>query len=128
GCPAQAGHYPRLHAGAIDQRGRRRHQQAGRPGPGAGRPRLSAALLRRSLPAIRPICAALPPPLWPPPARFGTVGPPVHGCPCAMTDTPFELTDELRLAIYQFFERIPFNRLLGIEIGELSEERVTMHL
>ncbi|WP_017938109.1 thioesterase family protein [Zestomonas thermotolerans] len=45
-----------------------------------------------------------------------------------MTDTPFELTDELRLAIYQFFERIPFNRLLGIEIGELSEERVTMHL
>ncbi len=45
-----------------------------------------------------------------------------------MSHTPFVLTDELRAAVASFFERIPFNRLLGIELDELSTERVTMHL
>ena len=45
-----------------------------------------------------------------------------------MNHTPFVLTDELRAAVASFFERIPFNRLLGIELDELSAERVTMHL
>ena len=45
-----------------------------------------------------------------------------------MSHTPFVLTDELRAAVASFFERIPFNRLLGIELDELSAERVTMHL
>lgn len=45
-----------------------------------------------------------------------------------MSHTPFVLTDELRAAVAGFFERIPFNRLLGIELDELSAERVTMHL
>ena len=45
-----------------------------------------------------------------------------------MSHTPVVLTDELRTAVASFFERIPFNRLLGIELDELSAERVTMHL
>ena len=45
-----------------------------------------------------------------------------------MSHTPFVLNDELRAAVASFFERIPFNRLLGIELDELSAERVTMHL
>lgn len=45
-----------------------------------------------------------------------------------MSHTPFVLTDELSAAVASFFERIPFNRLLGIELDELSAERVTMHL
>ncbi|PAV48338.1 hypothetical protein CK486_07730 [Pseudomonas sp. HAR-UPW-AIA-41] len=45
-----------------------------------------------------------------------------------MSHPPFVLTDELRAAVASFFERIPFNRLLGIELDELSAERVTMHL
>ena len=45
-----------------------------------------------------------------------------------MSHTPFVLTDELRTAVASFFERIPFNRLLGIELDELSAEQVTMHL
>lgn len=38
------------------------------------------------------------------------------------------LPEEERLAVRQFFERIPFNRSLGIELDEVSRERVVMHL
>lgn len=40
----------------------------------------------------------------------------------------FILTDELRKVLAQFFQRIPFNQVLGIELGELSDRQVTMHL
>ncbi|MBU1332661.1 MAG: thioesterase family protein [Gammaproteobacteria bacterium] len=45
-----------------------------------------------------------------------------------MTQRPFELTPELVDAVQAFFERIPFNRLLGIQIDTLSEQRVLMSL
>lgn len=45
-----------------------------------------------------------------------------------MTRQPFELTAELQRAVSDFFQRIPFNQVLGIELDELSPERVTMHL
>nr|WP_298138846.1 thioesterase family protein [uncultured Pseudomonas sp.] len=45
-----------------------------------------------------------------------------------MTSEPFDLNAELQQAISLFFERIPFNRMLGIELDELSAERVMMHL
>mgnify|MGYP000194528562 CR=1 FL=1 len=41
---------------------------------------------------------------------------------------PFELTPELQQAVSGFFQRIPFNQLLGIELELLSPERVTMTL
>ncbi|TLX63293.1 thioesterase family protein [Stutzerimonas nosocomialis] len=45
-----------------------------------------------------------------------------------MTSAPFILSDEERLAVRNLFERIPFNRNLGIELDEVSSERVVMHL
>lgn len=45
-----------------------------------------------------------------------------------MSHRPFELTPELSAAVQTFFERIPFNRLLGIQIDALSEQRVLMSL
>ncbi|MGX5724060.1 thioesterase family protein [Metapseudomonas otitidis] len=45
-----------------------------------------------------------------------------------MPDNTFVLTPELQDAVRQFFERIPFNQSLGIQLDELSAERVTMHL
>ena len=45
-----------------------------------------------------------------------------------MTQPPSVLDTELRQAVAGFFQRIPFNRMLGIELDELSLERVTMHL
>jgi uncharacterized protein (TIGR00369 family) len=45
-----------------------------------------------------------------------------------MTTPPFELTAELQQAVSSFFQRIPFNRLLGIQLDELSPERVLMSL
>ncbi|MDH1106443.1 thioesterase family protein [Pseudomonas otitidis] len=45
-----------------------------------------------------------------------------------MPDNTFILTPELQDAVRQFFERIPFNQSLGIQLDELSAERVTMHL
>jgi uncharacterized protein (TIGR00369 family) len=45
-----------------------------------------------------------------------------------MSTASFALTDEMRAAVSQFFARIPFNQLLGIELVELSTEHVTMHL
>jgi uncharacterized protein (TIGR00369 family) len=45
-----------------------------------------------------------------------------------MTTQPFELTAELQQAVSSFFQRIPFNRLLGIQLDELSPERVLMSL
>lgn len=45
-----------------------------------------------------------------------------------MSHSPFELTPELEQAVHGFFERIPFNRLLGISISEVSTERVRMEL
>lgn len=41
---------------------------------------------------------------------------------------PFELTPDLQEALRGFFERIPFNQVLGIELGELSVDKVLMHL
>lgn len=40
----------------------------------------------------------------------------------------FSLDADLQQAVTAFFQRIPFNQFLGIEIDELSEEQVTMHL
>lgn len=45
-----------------------------------------------------------------------------------MTSQPFELTAELQQAVNDFFQRIPFNQVLGIQLDELSPQRVTMHL
>ena len=45
-----------------------------------------------------------------------------------MSQPPFELTAELQQAVSSFFQRIPFNQMLGIELDELSAQRVTMHL
>ena len=45
-----------------------------------------------------------------------------------MSHPPFELTAELQQAVSSFFQRIPFNQMLGIELDELSTQRVTMHL
>jgi uncharacterized protein (TIGR00369 family) len=45
-----------------------------------------------------------------------------------MTTPPFELTAGLQQAVSSFFQRIPFNRLLGIQLDELSPERVLMSL
>jgi uncharacterized protein (TIGR00369 family) len=45
-----------------------------------------------------------------------------------MTSSSFVLTPELQQAVHHFFERIPFNRLLGIHLDEVSEQRVTMSL
>ena len=41
---------------------------------------------------------------------------------------PFVLTPELEDAVRGFFERIPFNRVLGIQLGEMSRDKVVMHL
>ena len=41
---------------------------------------------------------------------------------------PFVLSPDLQQAVASFFQRIPFNQVLGIELDELSSERVTMHL
>ncbi len=45
-----------------------------------------------------------------------------------MTSQAFELTAELQQAVSSFFQRIPFNQVLGIQLDELSTQRVTMHL
>ena len=45
-----------------------------------------------------------------------------------MTTPPLELSQELHQAVSGFFQRIPFNQMLGIQLGELSLQRVTMHL
>ena len=45
-----------------------------------------------------------------------------------MTTPALELSQELHQAVSGFFQRIPFNRMLGIQLGELSPQRVTMHL
>ena len=41
---------------------------------------------------------------------------------------PFVLSPDLQQAVASFFQHIPFNQVLGIELDELSLERVTMHL
>lgn len=43
-----------------------------------------------------------------------------------MSLPPFELTDELQQAVSSFFQRIPFNNVIGIEIDGLSSEQVLM--
>ncbi|MCG4452638.1 thioesterase family protein [Pseudomonas sp. MMS21-TM103] len=45
-----------------------------------------------------------------------------------MTTPALELSPELQQAVSGFFQRIPFNQMLGIQLGELSPQRVTMHL
>ncbi|KFX71163.1 hypothetical protein TMS3_0104310 [Pseudomonas taeanensis MS-3] len=45
-----------------------------------------------------------------------------------MTTQPFVLTAELQQAVSGFFQRIPFNQFLGIQLDELSPERVLMSL
>ncbi|WP_028241465.1 thioesterase family protein [Stutzerimonas azotifigens] len=45
-----------------------------------------------------------------------------------MSSHAFTLTDEERQAVRLFFERVPFNLSLGIELDEVSSERVVMHL
>ena len=43
-----------------------------------------------------------------------------------MNQQAFELTDELKQAVSSFFQRIPFNNVIGIEIDQLSPELVLM--
>ena len=45
-----------------------------------------------------------------------------------MSESPFELTAELQQAVREFFQRIPFNQVLGIQLDELSLTRVSMSL
>jgi uncharacterized protein (TIGR00369 family) len=59
-------------------------------------------------------------------AQVGELGHSLTESPMSSPTGP--LNPELHQAIGQFFARIPFNQTLGIEIDELSPERVTMHL
>lgn len=43
-----------------------------------------------------------------------------------MSQQPFVLTDDLKLAVSSFFQRIPFSQVIGIEIDELASEKVLM--
>lgn len=45
-----------------------------------------------------------------------------------MSDQPPLLSAEQQQTVRDVFERIPFNIALGIELDEISVERVTMHL
>ena len=45
-----------------------------------------------------------------------------------MHDKPFELNAELSAAITAYFQRIPFNQLLGIELSEMSTQSVCLHM
>ncbi|MEO4048444.1 thioesterase family protein [Pseudomonas sp. CAU 1711] len=45
-----------------------------------------------------------------------------------MNPAVFELSEEQRQGVQAFFQRIPFNQVLGIRIDELSGERVVMSL
>lgn len=45
-----------------------------------------------------------------------------------MTSQNIESLAEQQQAVRQLFERIPFNQVLGIELDEVSQERVVMHL
>ncbi|MWV14530.1 thioesterase family protein [Pseudomonas sp. L-22-4S-12] len=45
-----------------------------------------------------------------------------------MSHAPFELTAELRDAVSSFFQRIPFNQVLGIQLDELAVDKVVMSL
>ncbi|WXL25531.1 thioesterase family protein [Ectopseudomonas mendocina] len=45
-----------------------------------------------------------------------------------MSTKPFELSAEQRDAVINFFQRIPFNQALGIQMGEMSAEKVIMTL
>ena len=41
---------------------------------------------------------------------------------------PIDTIEEQQHAVRQLFERIPFNEYLGIELDEVSRQRVVMHL
>ncbi|WP_339513875.1 thioesterase family protein [Pseudomonas sp. RL_15y_Pfl2_60] len=43
-----------------------------------------------------------------------------------MPATTFEMTDELQQAVKSFFQRIPFNNVIGIEIDQLAPDQVLM--
>lgn len=45
-----------------------------------------------------------------------------------MSNTAFQLSEEQRQSVEAFFQRIPFNQMLGIRIDELHGDRVTMSL
>jgi uncharacterized protein (TIGR00369 family) len=45
-----------------------------------------------------------------------------------MHNTPLEITDELHTAITGYFDRVPFNHLLGLQVEELSAEKVSMRM
>ncbi|MEK1904298.1 MAG: thioesterase family protein [Pseudomonas sp.] len=45
-----------------------------------------------------------------------------------MSQPPFELTPELHDAVGSFFQRIPFNQVLGIQLVELAVDKVVMSL
>ena len=43
-----------------------------------------------------------------------------------MQQTPLEITDELRAAITGYFDRVPFNQLLGLQLEDISADQVSM--
>ncbi|WP_313088678.1 thioesterase family protein [Pseudomonas sp.] len=45
-----------------------------------------------------------------------------------MTPPPIDTVADQQQAVRQLFERIPFNEYLGIELDEVSHQRVVMHL
>ncbi len=45
-----------------------------------------------------------------------------------MPSNEFVITPELREGVTRFFQRIPFNQFVGIELVDLSTEQVTMNL
>lgn len=45
-----------------------------------------------------------------------------------MTHPPIDTVEQQQQAVRQLFERIPFNEYLGMELDEVSSERVVMHL
>lgn len=117
---AQAGDHPGLHARPVDRRSRFRDQQAGRPGARTGGPGQGLIGQARGRSRRRPfqIRAATPACVSKPSNRDA-----------AMSETPSSaLPDDVHQLVADFFQRIPFNRMLGIRVASLGRERVVLDL
>lgn len=117
---AQAGDHPGLHARPVDSRSRFRDQQAGRPGARTGGPGQGLIGQARGRSRRRPfqIRAATPACVSKPSNRDA-----------AMSETPSSaLPDDVHQLVADFFQRIPFNRMLGIRVVSLGRERVVLDL
>lgn len=104
----------------VDSRSRFRDQQAGRPGARTGGPGQGLIGQARGRSRRRPfqIRAATPACVSKPSNRDA-----------AMSETPSSaLPDDVHQLVADFFQRIPFNRMLGIRVASLGRERVVLDL